>query len=64
MCEALEKREPLLPPFVRADARMGFVHNHEVGAGSGESFPPLFGLDVVETDHRIGKGIEERLGDW
>ena len=54
-------------PFLRLtgaiDAgRMGFIHDHEIWACPREAFTTLFGLDVVEAHHRVGVGIEQRLG--
>ena len=60
--KASEQFETLLLALVRSHAGMGFIHDHEIRACPREAFTTLFGLDVVEAHHRVGVGIEQRLG--
>ena len=60
--KASEQLETLLLALVGSHTGMGLVHDHEIGACPRKAFTTLFGLDVVEADHRVGVGIEQRLG--
>ena len=60
--KASEQFETLLLALVGSHTGMGLVHDHEIRACPREAFTTLFGLDVVEADHRVGVGIEQGLG--
>ncbi|MFZ1415747.1 MAG: hypothetical protein WAS73_14395 [Defluviicoccus sp.] len=62
-CQSAQELEPLLLASVGTHASVGLVDDHKVRAGSGKSLPPPFSFDVIETDHRVGVGIEQRLGE-
>ena len=64
MRKPIEESEALLPALVRADAGVRFIHHDERRTGAGEAFAPTIGLDVVEADHGVGIGLEQRLRGW
>ena len=59
--EPLEQLEPLLPALVRADAGMRLVDDDQRRAGARKAVAAPLGLDVVEADHGVGMGVEQRL---
>ena len=46
---------------MRADAGVRLVDDDEGRAGPREAVAAPLGLDVVEADHRVGMGVEQRL---
>src|SRR4051794_40445407 len=47
-----------------AHARMGFIDDNEIRAGARETFPTLFGLDIVKADDREWVSVEQGLREW
>ena len=59
--QAPEQLVPLMPTMTGRGAGVGLVDDHEVGTRLEEVVPPLAGLHVVETDHRVRVHREDAL---